>query len=287
MTDSGKPVPRLWLKAYALGSTEGWSIEPAPARRQWMDETYKKIAYRCLPLVAANQAGWVVRCPANFTATWSGKIDNYGVDVAYAPDSAHLANTALSHFGSGVLTFVLPWLFRTPPGIGLLVRGLANEVKDNAIPLDGIIETDWSPFTFTMSWKIVRSGVPVHFRRGDPVCMIQPIALGLLERFDCSFEPGTALPEELQQGFHDFVQKRSAAAAVAPRGDYETQRDYFMGRYPDGSPASYPSGTTVVPPIGGCPVQHHDIGALSAAPSADEKPTPVHRTTFNLKPFTD
>lgn len=277
--------PRMWLKAYSLGSTDGWSIEPAPIKRQWMDATYEKNAYRCLPLVAANQAGWVVRCPANLTATWSGEIDNYGVEIVYAPDSAHLANVALSHFGSGILTFVLPWLFRTPPGIGLWVRGLTNDVRGDIVPLDGLVETDWSPYTFTVSWKIVRSGVPIHFRKGDPICMLQPFQLGLLEQFDCSVEPFTSAPAEIQKGFYDFVDRRAANHAVAPQGGYEPQRDYFLGRYPDGSPARYPSGT-VAPPPTRCPMQHRapdHADPSSAAP--DSTPAPQHHMKFDLKPF--
>ena len=240
-----------------------------------MDATYQKIAYRCLPLIAANQSGWIVRCPANFTAIWSGRIDNYGIRLAYAPDSAHLTGTALSHFGSGVLTFVLPWLFRTPPGFGLLVRGMTNEVKENAVALDGVVETDWSPYTFTMNWKIVRPEVPVQFKKGDAVCMLQPFPLDLLERFDCSFESYDSLPAEVQEGFEDFVQRRSAASAVAPQGQYETQRDYFAGRFPDGSPARYAT----------CPVESRAGVGTEALPSGDDAPAAGHRTTLDLKPF--
>jgi hypothetical protein len=240
-----------------------------------MDETHQKIAYRCLPLIAANQAGWIVRCPANFTATWSGKIDNYGIRITYADDSAHLTRTALSHFGSGVLTFVLPWLFRTPPGFGLLIRGITNEAKENAVALDGVVETDWSPYTFTMNWKLVRPDVPVQFKKGDAVCMLQPFALDLLERFDCSFESYDALPAELRKGFEDFVHRRSAASALAPQGRYETQRDYFAGRYPDGSSARYATSST----------EQGSSGAGEATRSEAEATAPKHRTAFDLKPF--
>jgi hypothetical protein len=149
-----KTAQRPWLKAYSLGAVDDWAIEAASPKRDWMDETFKKIAYRCLPLIAANQMGWVVRCPANLTATWSGKPDNHGVRIAYEADSAHLAGIAISHFGGGVLTFVLPWLFRTSPGFGLVLRGPTNESKDHAFPLDAVIETDWSPYTFTMNWRL-------------------------------------------------------------------------------------------------------------------------------------
>lgn len=250
---------RPWLKAYALGTTDGWAIEPSPARREWMDATFKRLAYRCLPLVAANQAGWVIRSPASFTAVWSGKQDNRGVRIAYDSEAAARTNIAVSHFGGGVLTFVLPWLFRTSPGYGLLLRGPTNEPKEHAAALDAVVETDWSPYTFTMSWRLLRAETPVRFLQGEPVCLIQPFALDLLERFDCSVEPFAAAPAELRRGFQDFVERRSANIAVAEQGGYETQRDYYAGRFPDGAPARY-SGE-------------------------DAANRPTHRTGFALKPF--
>ena len=34
-------------------------LVPAPLRREWMDTSADRYAYRCLPLLIANQAGWL------------------------------------------------------------------------------------------------------------------------------------------------------------------------------------------------------------------------------------
>ena len=46
-----------------------------------------------------------------------------------------------SHFGEAVLTFSLPYLFRTPRGVNLWVKGPSNWIKDGIQPLEGIVET--------------------------------------------------------------------------------------------------------------------------------------------------
>ena len=51
------------LTAHVVRSTEGWTLEPAPLQRDWMDQTVSRAAYRCLPMAMANQAGWLIRCP--------------------------------------------------------------------------------------------------------------------------------------------------------------------------------------------------------------------------------
>ena len=54
------PGPRVVkaLRAIAHGWGEGWALRPSPARRQWMTESPG--AYQCLPMVVANQWGWLL-----------------------------------------------------------------------------------------------------------------------------------------------------------------------------------------------------------------------------------
>ena len=65
------------------------------------------------------------------------------------------ANVA-SHFGCGIITFKIPYLFRAPQGYNLLARGPANLFKDGISPLEGLIEVDWAVSPFTMNWKVTR-----------------------------------------------------------------------------------------------------------------------------------
>ncbi len=83
--------------------------------------------------------------------------------------------SAVSHFGHGVLTFHIPCLFRTDPGFDLMVQGPINRPKDAIAALSGVIETDWSPYSFTMNWLFTRPGTPVRFDKGEPFCHIFPI----------------------------------------------------------------------------------------------------------------
>ena len=59
------------------------------------------------------------------------------------------SNYIASHFGDGILTFSLPYLFKTEKSYGLFLRGPTNHVKHNITYLDAFVETDWLNFTFT------------------------------------------------------------------------------------------------------------------------------------------
>src|SRR6266487_585141 len=170
----------LELTAYAIHEAAAMRIVPASRSRTWMDETPQRFAYRCLPLVIANQAGWLILNPRPFRAVWDGTAAISGVAIEALDGGVPAAS---SHFGNGVVTWNLPYLFRTSPGYNLLVRGPANCSKDGSSPLEGIVETDWSPATFTMNWKLTRPNLPVVFDSEEPICMIVPQRRGELEAF--------------------------------------------------------------------------------------------------------
>src|SRR5262249_11468483 len=144
-------------------------------------------ANRCLPLLVANQGGWVLLTPVPFEATWSGEPSPSGTTIEFSDELPHPRPVA-SHFGYGIVTWAVPFLFRTPPGYNLLARGPANWPKDGISPLEGLVETDWAVTTFTMNWKITRPDVTVRFEEREPFCMIVPQRRGELEAFRPRFE---------------------------------------------------------------------------------------------------
>jgi hypothetical protein len=131
-------------------------------------------AYHCLPLVVANQWGWQVLCPTEVHVTWDGTLGAAGLRVAVDP---RFAAAIKSQFGSGIVTFSPPWLFRTAPGWDLYVKGPSNRWKPNCVPLEGVVETWWLSYTFTLNWKLVEPGTVV-FAKGESLAQLVPIPHG-------------------------------------------------------------------------------------------------------------
>lgn len=188
------------ITAYDLydGNWEhGITIEPAPATRSWMP----RFSYWCTPMVIANQYGWNVVSSEETVASW---------DSGTSPESVHVerGHLAKGHFGSGVLTFQLPFLFRTPPGWSLHVRGPINEPRDGIAPLEGLVETDITAETFTMNWLFTRPGT-VTFAAGDAICTVLPVERGQLQRFDFLIE-SIEQNEELRDAHRDWSTSRAA-----------------------------------------------------------------------------
>lgn len=217
-------------------------IRPAPAARPWMTSESARFVSRCLPLMIANRAGWELLNPAGFDAFWKGTPALDAVTVL--PHDRSRKAPAISHFGLGILTWHVPFLFRTPPGFNLLVRGPANLPKDAIAPLEGVVETDWACMTFTMNWKFTRPNATVRFECDEPIAMLVPSRRGELEEFRPTVVAGGARPADHSSFLEWSASRRQFLGTPginwsSPAG---WQRDYMLGR--DIRGASFPDHQT-------------------------------------------
>jgi hypothetical protein len=218
------------------------AIEPARAGREWMDQTDQRFAYRCIPLSIANASGWEILSPVNLKATWTGSVSTSSISIAADGDRARVERFATSHFGFGILTFHTGYLFRTSPGWALWVRGSPNTAKRNLVPLDGLVETDWLDFPFTMNWRFTRPAI-VEFEQGEPFCFITPVAHQLLDQVQPEIrslheEPELkAAYEARSTGRADFNARLAARDPDAVAQGW--QRHYVRGEDAAGRPAGY------------------------------------------------
>lgn len=197
------------LVAYRIPDYESYlKIVPAPVGRHWMDVGTHGWANRCLPLRIANEAGWMILNDADFEVVWGGgdQLDNLKIIFPGGQRSRFVT----SMFGYGVVTWIIPYLFRTAPGFNLFVRGPANSFKDGIAPLEGIVETDWLPYTFTMNWRLTRRLKGVQFKRDEPFCMITPVRRGDLESMNPEIRNLDSRPD-LLESYQIWHRSRKAA----------------------------------------------------------------------------
>jgi hypothetical protein len=212
----------------------GWAplIRPAPATRAWMDATPEAFAYRCLPLNIANAHGWEILSPCGFEAEWNGGSGVDAVTVRADPGSV-AERVPVSLFGQGVLTFHVEGIFRTPPGWNLWITGSPNRGKDAIAPLTGVLESDWSPFTFTMNWQFTRPHTVIRFERFEPFCFIFPIQRAAIEGFApklASLDADPALQERFtawSRARDEFHERMRRAPPATPSDRW--QKHYYRG----------------------------------------------------------
>jgi hypothetical protein len=215
----------------------GWQTRP------WLEEPGPTFAMRCLPMLIASQAGWFLLNPVEIRATWNGGSDPSDITIESAdPEHPGLAQSTL---GAGILSFRPGYLFRTAPGWLLQQRGPSNWPKQGLYPLEGLIESAWSPEDetangnlFTVNWQFTQPNFPVTFAAGEPFGMIVPQRRDLVE----GVEPSVALMAdhpEMSIPYGQWARGRGRFNLELKIGGSEAnhqgwQRDYFRGEYQDG-----------------------------------------------------
>lgn len=220
------------IRVVPLADPAGFALEPAPHERPWMDATENKFAYRCLPLTIANQAGWIVRAPFTFQAYWDDALPAGRSIFLRAEDPAEAAPWAPwigERFPGGILSIKLPYRFETDPGYGLVTRGPTNYFVHVAAPLESFVDTSAGPVELWMDWKLLEPNRALIFRKGDPLAMIAPYPLDLLEAVVPRSLP-ISDNAALEEAHALWSERRAAFIARDDRAPEEWQKDYFQGR---------------------------------------------------------
>lgn len=218
------------ITAYQIFANESRTrIESATRERNWMDNTNGEFAYRCLPLIMANQHGWCVYSNNELEFGWNGSNNLDAVKVI--KDGRGVAQ---SIFGYGIITFHIMHLIQTTPDTNLYISGAPNHIKPGVQALSGLVETDWSPYTFTMNWQITEPNRIIRFTPDEPICFFFPVPRGRLEKTQIVVDNLSNNPI-LEKQHKDFSQGRLAfyQSDEYRKGNWE--KHYFQGKYPDGT----------------------------------------------------
>ncbi|UXA61015.1 DUF6065 family protein [Xanthomonas prunicola] len=177
--------------------------------------------------------------------------------------SARIQRSASSHFGHGVLTFHLGWLLRTNPGWAVWARGLPNRTKRSITPLEGVVETDWLSFPFTMNWRFVEKG-RVRFAAGEPIAYLTIFPHMAIDQVLPTFHEIQDAPA-LHTAFMDWRDSRNDWNKRLAEGDPAVtkqgwQRKYLRGAHPAQTGAYHVVKRRLNAPVAGlasgCPVSH-------------------------------
>lgn len=213
-------------------------LRPNPPTREWMNKTAESYAYRCLPLNIANAHGWSFHLPFEVMVMWNGQDHTHAMQFRTTGGN-RVADVCMSNFGHGIVTFFVKGVFRTEPGWDMYISGAANAPIDGAAPLQGVAETDWSPYSFTMNWQITRVGHWVRFPKGYPFCSIFPVPHGYLQEVEPEIRPmasNLALKKEHDEwsaSRRKFIDDLGDPQSRAVKDKW--QKSYYQGKRPDGS----------------------------------------------------
>ena len=226
------------LIAYKTFDYNVQRLVPAPRTREWMDQTPAAFAYHCLPLVMANSLGWFILNDVPCEMEWDGTEPASGLKVWPTEELTESEKHFMpsSHFGSGVVTFHTEFMFWTEQKISIMTKGPANRPKHGIQPLEGVIETDWLPYPFTVNWKMTAKNTRVRFERNEPIAQIIPWPMGLIDSIEPEILSLQSNPE-LFERFEDYKKKRMVFNEKFKHDGRKRQKYYVRGEDSTGTKA--------------------------------------------------
>ena len=157
-------------------------IKQSRLKRDWMDETYKKHAYKCLPMTAANVNGWELVLQQDVVVQWDGGNTPPKVLEGEFLNGRPVVIPSII----GIISFATGWAINTEDGYDTWVTGSPNYFVDGAVPLSATIPSSWWPDEFNMNWKITKIGEPIKFEAGMPFMFFKIYENNLLENVEFS-----------------------------------------------------------------------------------------------------
>jgi len=139
-------------------------VTQSRVKRDWMDATYNKHAYQCLPMTYANVYGWELQLQQEVVVEWDGTNTPPKVISGGTMDDQVVASGNII----GMVSFRTGYSFRTEEPYSLWISGSPNYFVNGAEPLSAIVPSSWWPDPFEMNWKINKINEPVIFEAGMP-----------------------------------------------------------------------------------------------------------------------
>jgi hypothetical protein len=149
-----------------------FKIEPMSIKRDWMDETSEKHAYRCFPVTQANVIGWSLSCEEDIVFTWDGVNDQTDQHVQIeGPEGSY------SGRGQSSISLNTGLIFRTDKDVSILTINPVNYFSDDFETMSNLISTSFYDNPLPLAIKAKRANEKVVIKAGTPVATIIPISL--------------------------------------------------------------------------------------------------------------
>jgi hypothetical protein len=240
INDGINDVPDKTIALFDFADGHASKLIKKPSRkRNWFSPHF----YNCLPLAIGNQYGFEIVSAFDFNILWNGENDRTDTNVSRIlrqEDTDTLYGQSIgSDFGHGIVSIHTEIIFRTPPGVNLIVTGPINTVLPGITPLTGIVESDNIRNTFTVNLKVNQPNVLIHIPKGTPLATLIPIPRYFGDKFEIKdfldiFDK-ELFEEELIIYNKQSIRRTNSNIATDNGEEPKMDRDYFSGKDYDGN----------------------------------------------------
>lgn len=153
------------------------NVLPMSIKRDWMDVTPEKHAYRCFPVTQANMIGWSLSCEKDIVFTWNGITDTSSENVKI------VEGLDFSYTGRGQATVSINTglIFKTDQDVSMFIINPVNYFNDDFETMSSLISTSFYSNPIPLAIKARSANKDIVIKAGTPLATIIPISLTALD----------------------------------------------------------------------------------------------------------
>jgi hypothetical protein len=148
-------------------------LAPMSIKRDWMDVTPEKHAYRCFPVTQANMIGWYLYAEKDIRFVWNG-INNTSSENVTILEGQEFTYTGR---GQSSVSFMTGLIFRTEQNISFLTINPVNYFNEDFETMSSLISTSFYDNDYPLAIKAKIANKEILIKAGDPIATIIPISL--------------------------------------------------------------------------------------------------------------
>jgi hypothetical protein len=152
-------------------------ISPMSIKRDWMDQTAEKHAYRCFPVTQANMIGWSLSCSKDIRFIWNGINDQTGdnIKILEGGDFCYTGR------GQSTLSFNTGVVFKTDENISLFTINPVNYFSDDFETMSCLMSTSFYHNPIPLAIKARSANKEILIKAGTPIATVIPISLTAMD----------------------------------------------------------------------------------------------------------
>jgi hypothetical protein len=181
-------------------------VSPMSIKRDWMDATSEKHAYRCFPVTQANVIGWSISCLNDISFIWNGINDQTGDNVKILQGE----ETCYTGRGQSSLSFNTGLHFKTTENLSLFTINPVNYFSDDFETMSSLISISFFDNPLPLAIKARSANKEILIKAGTPLATIIPISLGALNNSSIEINEYQDLDnkkQEANKAYGDAAQK--------------------------------------------------------------------------------
>jgi hypothetical protein len=166
------------------------TISPMSIKRDWLDKTPDKHAYRCFPVTSANMVGWNLSLDKDIRFIWDGVNDTSQdhVTILEGEDFAYTGR------GQSSLSIHSGIVIRSDKNVSIMTINPVNYFNNDFETIATVISTSWLDTGFPLAIRAKIANKEILIKAGEPIATIIPISLSAMDKteiqiFDYS-DPG-------------------------------------------------------------------------------------------------